>query len=106
MAKYCRRKTVIDAVQWFEGDEHPSVIIDDETGRTYCRSNDGGPWQVLNEINSGSWIVRYADDSTYPYSPKLFKRLFEPVKEEVNEEADEQKYIDWYHKEDVDGIEF
>jgi hypothetical protein len=82
MAKFKRKAVEVDAVQWFNMGDHPSVIINERllfgTGIPHktpvIETPDG--WQ---EVTPGDWIITSAKGEHYLCKPDLFDMTYESV---------------------------
>lgn len=78
MAKFQRKATVVEAVQWFKGGDHPAV----RSLYGVCTMDQVGeintPQGRVN-VFSGDWIVTDAEGNLSAYRPAIFEAEFEPV---------------------------
>jgi hypothetical protein len=93
MAKYRKKSSIVDAVQWFKDGDHPDVTANSAGDSQYLYDD----WGYF-EVDPGDWIVTYEDGTVVCCDPETFAQFFEPIKNAVDKAEDEQKYIDWYHR--------
>ena len=72
MAKYRKKVKEVEATQWQQGGDHPSVYI--KADGAFIDTKHGPQL-----VRSGDWIIVGLDGDPYPCSDELFQELYEPV---------------------------
>ena len=89
MSKYRKKPVVIDAVQWFDHGDHPSVSNEapmfsrcdicakDSDLHGWIKTLEGG-----HLVCPGDWIITGVEGEHYPCKPSIFEKTYTPVAEE------------------------
>lgn len=81
MARYRKKPVVIEAEQWFIGQDpetYPECLYwDAEKGKYVLDTLEG----CRLEASDGDYIITGIDGERYPCKPSIFERSYEPVDE-------------------------
>lgn len=78
MAKYRKKPVIVEATQWFEGDELDGVCRCGVRGRL----RDGPHVHTLEGIYpifDGDWLITGVVGEKYPCKALIFQQTYEPV---------------------------
>jgi len=91
MAKYRKKPVVIEAVQWFNLGDHPSVWqhYSDKNPELFCEQcnqawKNHGKCSTLEGYHivcPGDWIITGIRNERYPCKPDIFQATYELVEE-------------------------
>jgi hypothetical protein len=82
MAKFRKKATVVDGVQWFKDGDHPAVFIQTEASHVWVRGQAYVHTHLGQQlVRPGDWIVTDIDGKHRHYFDTAFKDRYEPVVE-------------------------
>lgn len=81
--KYITKPVIIEAEQWHLGSHEGAYLEQSENLKKVYR--DGSVYKIQTrqrevQVNDGDFIITLDDGESYPCSPEVFHKKYEPVK--------------------------
>jgi hypothetical protein len=76
MAKYRKKPIIVEATQWFVGDDPLPGMYNERDGFYSLKTPEG-----ILSIGDGDWIITGISGEYYPCNPNIFEQTYEPVEE-------------------------
>jgi hypothetical protein len=77
MSKFIKKPVVVDAEQWFRGNEIDGVVELPFTAQPHVGFIDTLEGRMM--ISEGDWIITGVEGEKYPCKPGIFKKTYESV---------------------------
>ncbi len=78
MNKFRKKPVVVEAVQWFQGDEHEAVsrFVDEDNNYVLYGIET---LEGFMQLRSSDWIIKGVKGEFYPCRSDIFVMTYEPV---------------------------
>ncbi len=85
MMKFRKKPVVIEAEQWYKGEDIDGVCTKLDTGILHYLGGVDEPHihtlEGVHQVSEGDWIIKGVQGELYACKPDIFEMTYEPAKE-------------------------